>query len=204
MHYEHGLLAKDRAALSSEEEILRAALLRFVATGYHGTTIRKIAVDAGLSVPGLYHHFASKSALLERLINDTMDDLIELTETAVERAGPEVGTRFDAALDVHVRYHCERPEESFIGNSELRSLSPSARRKVVAKRDRQQRIFDRLIEEALAAGEFGVPWPHEASRAIVTMSTAVATWYSRSGPLSPDDIVEIYRGLIHQLLGANG
>lgn len=202
VHYEHGLLAKDQGALSSEEEILRAALLCFVAIGYHGTTIRQVAVRAGLSVPGLYHHFASKALLLERLIHNTMDDLIEVTVAAMDAAGPEIGARFDAALDAHVRYHCERPEESFIGNSELRSLSPAARRDIVAKRDRQQRIFDRLVEEGQEAGVFDVPWPREASRAIVTMSTAVATWYSRSGPLTPNDIVEIYRGLARQLLGS--
>lgn len=204
MHHEHGLLATALETISSEEEILRAALRCFVQKGFHGTTIRNIAATAGLSVPGLYHHFPSKALLLERLIDDTMDDLIETTEAAVEAAGPAPSDRFDAAVTAHVRYHCERPEESFIGNSELRSLSPKVRKRIISKRDRQQRIFDAVIQEGMESRLFRVEWPHEASRAIVTMSTAVATWYSREGPLSPEEIVAIYRDLARKMLDAAG
>lgn len=200
MHYLDGLLATPKMALTSDEEILSAALHCFVEKGYHGTTIRSIAARAGLSVPGLYHHFASKAALLERLIDDTMDDLIESTEKAVAEAGPEPASRFDAALMAHVSYHCQRPEESFLGNSELRSLSPKAYRRIVAKRDHQQRIFDTLIQEGIDQRAFMVRWPRDASRAIVTMSTAVATWYSRDGRLKPDEIVTIYRDLARKML----
>lgn len=39
---------------------LRAALVVFARHGYHGASIRSIAEAAGLSVPGLYHHYRSK------------------------------------------------------------------------------------------------------------------------------------------------
>jgi AcrR family transcriptional regulator len=200
LQHEGGLLGRDPASLTSEEQILRAALECFVAKGYHGTTIRSIAAQCGLSVPGLYHHFSSKSALLERLIDDTMDDLLATTEDALAQADGGPLERFDAVVMAHVRFHCERPEESFIGNSELRSLSPPARKRTVAKRDRQQRIFDTVVHDGRAAGLFRVPADHEASRAIVTMCTAVATWYRRNGPLSADEIVAIYSQLARNVV----
>ena len=46
------------------DPVLRAALEAFVETGYHGATVRDIARRAGLSVPGIYHHYATKQDML--------------------------------------------------------------------------------------------------------------------------------------------
>ncbi len=58
-----GLIGRRPNELTSQERVLLAALECFVERGYHGTTIRQIANRAGVSVPGLYHHYASKLAL---------------------------------------------------------------------------------------------------------------------------------------------
>jgi AcrR family transcriptional regulator len=195
-----GLLAWDPQTLGSDDQILRAALECFLEKGYHGTSIRTIAARAGLSVPGIYHHFPSKAALLERLIDDTMDDLVALTEEALAAAGADPLDRFDAVVMTHVRFHCERPEESFIGNSELRSLPSATRRRMIAKRDRQQHMFDEVVEAGARANIFEVPLPREASRALVTMCTAVATWYRRDGKYQPAEIVAIYRDLARSMM----
>jgi AcrR family transcriptional regulator len=46
------------------EQILFVALTAFATRGYRGASIAAIAEDAGLSEPGLLHHFPSKPALL--------------------------------------------------------------------------------------------------------------------------------------------
>jgi AcrR family transcriptional regulator len=65
-----------------------------------------------VSVPGLYHHFESKSVILERLIDRVMDDLIAETEEALGTAGDDRLPRFDAVVAAHVRFDCERIEEA--------------------------------------------------------------------------------------------
>jgi AcrR family transcriptional regulator len=194
------ILHRDIDSLSSEELILRSALRCFMEKGYHGTTIRSIAAQAGGSVPGLYHHFSSKSVLLERLIDQVMDDLIAETEHARDAAHPTPLDRFDAVVIAHVRFHCERSEESFIGNSELRSLNALARKRVIGKRDRQQRVFDRVVLNGVEAGIFQLEWPLESSRALVTMCTAVATWFRTDGPWPADRIVDLYKALARNLV----
>jgi len=201
LHHAGGLISRDRATLSSQELILLAALQCFVERGYHGTTIRQVANRAQVSVPGLYHHFGSKLELLEKLIGDTMDDLIEQTEEALDAAGEDPVERFRAVVVAHVSYHCDRPEESFVGNTELRSLSPRGQRRIIGKRDRQQRIFDGVVEDGVSAGIFPVAEPLEASRAIVTMCTAVASWYRRTGPMAAQQIVDTYRDLALNMVG---
>jgi AcrR family transcriptional regulator len=201
--HHQSLVYRNPRSLSSEERILLAGLKCFVEKGYHGTTIRAIAARAGVSVPGLYHYYASKSEVLERLIDQVMDDLIAETEESLQLAGDDPLARFDAVVVAHVRFHCERIEESFIGNSELRSLSRSARRRVIEKRDRQQRLFDDVIEDGTRAGLFDLDWPREASRALVTMCTSVATWFRRDGAWSSDDVVKLYRQLARNLVRFN-
>jgi AcrR family transcriptional regulator len=204
LHHVGGLYGRPRQELTGQDRALLAALECFVERGYHGTTIRQVATRTGVSVPGLYHYFPSKLALLERLIDDTMDDLIAITEAALKAADAEPVARFTAVVEAHIRFHCERPEESFVGNSELRSLSAPALRRTLAKRDRQQHMFDEQVEQGVAAGEFHVRDPGLASRGIVTMCTAVAGWYQRSGPLAPEQIVEAYRDLSLSMLGYAG
>ncbi len=201
LHHVGGLSALNPEELTSHERALVAALDCFVERGYHGTTIRQIANRAGVSVPGLYHHFASKLALLERLIDDTMDDLVATTADALAQAGSEPAEQFVAVVDAHVRFHCQRPGECFIGNTELRSLSAAGLRRTIRKRDRQQQMFEAAVGAGLGAGAFAARDPKLAALAVITMCTGVASWYRESGPLDVDEIVATYRELSLNAVG---
>lgn len=198
--HERSLVFRDPASLTSGERILLAALNCFVEKGYYGTTVREIAARSDVSVPGLYHHFVSKHVILEQLIDRVMDDLYEQTQDARRAAGPDPLDRFDAVVCAHVRFHCERIEESFIGNSELRSLSSGARRRMSRKRHRQQALFDEVIIEGVVCGLFDVRLPAESSRALASMCTSVATWFRRDGSRSADEVVDHYKTLARNLV----
>ncbi|HNC94637.1 MAG TPA: TetR/AcrR family transcriptional regulator [Myxococcota bacterium] len=53
--------------------LLRSALLCFAEHGFEGTSIRKIATRAGLSLGLLYHYFPSKEALLQALFAQSVE-----------------------------------------------------------------------------------------------------------------------------------
>jgi AcrR family transcriptional regulator len=191
----------DRAATRLPDQILEAALDTFAAKGYHGATIREIAGRAEVSVAGLYHHFPFRRRLLERLMADTMDDLIGATEAMVDEAGDDPRARLEAAVAAHVRFHIDSQRESFVGNSELRSLEEPVRAEVVRKRDRQREIFRSAVLHGVREGVFTVEVPEEAGRALVTMCTAVAAWYRASGPLDVEEIVRRYQQLALLIVG---
>ncbi len=46
-------------------EIIRAAHKLFVQQGYHGTSMRQIAKQAGIALGGLYNHFDSKQEVFQ-------------------------------------------------------------------------------------------------------------------------------------------
>ncbi|OUS93456.1 TetR/AcrR family transcriptional regulator [Rhodococcus sp. NCIMB 12038] len=185
-------------------KVLAAALAAFVEKGYDGASIREIASRAGLSVPGLYHHYPSKQALLVGLTNVVMRDLLDRSRAAVSEAGPTPGERFDAVIESLLRFHMYRREQAFVASRETRSMEPESRQAYIALRDEQQEMLDDIVRDGVAAGHFRTPFPEDASRAVVTMCVAVSTWYREDGPLSPDELVERYLVIARSTVGASG
>lgn len=181
--------------------ILEAALTCFVEHGYHGTVMRTIAKTAGLSVPGLYHHYESKHAMLVELTTFAMDDLYARSIQAHEAAGDSVEAQFSSHITCLVLYHAHRGDLAFLAASEIRSLEGDSRLRHIAARDRQQSIVDEIVANGVRKGIFLAESPADASRAIVTMCTGVAQWYRLGGPLTPSELAERYVVLARRALG---
>ena len=158
----------------------------------HGTSIREIASQAELSVPGVYHHYTSKQALLVAVMEHAMEDLWWRSRAAAELAGPRPMDQLAAQVECLVLYHARRQELAFIAWSEIRSLTGDQRSAHVGRRDRQQRVFDTILEAGTRDGSFSTPWPAETSRGIVTLCTGVAQWYRSGGRLPAETIAERY------------
>ncbi|MFI1186206.1 TetR/AcrR family transcriptional regulator [Streptomyces californicus] len=182
--------------------ILETALACFVEHGYHGTTIRTVASRAGLSVPGLYYHHASKQALLVALVSHAMEDLWRRSTAALEEAGDDTLRRLDLLVECLVLFHAHQRDLAFIAYSEIRSLTGDARTAYIAARDRQQRLMDHVVEDGVARRDFTTPHPREASRAIVTMCTGVSQWYRAEGEHAPPELAERYRAMVRMTVGA--
>ena len=181
---------------------LAGALEAFVEFGYHGATTRVIAEKAGLSVPGVYHYYASKQDLLRELHEITMVELSRRMRAArAEGVGP-VG-RFCFLVQCLTLYHTYRSHLSFIGASEMRGLSPENRARVVRSRQEIQRMFDDEVGEGCHMGLMTSPAPKEAARAVVIMCTGIARWWSPNGPLSPEDVAAQYVDFALALTGSN-
>lgn len=60
---------QDQPAATRRDEILDGAAELFAEYGYHGASLRNISSRVGISHPGMLHHFASKDALLDGVID---------------------------------------------------------------------------------------------------------------------------------------
>ncbi|MCU1640476.1 MAG: TetR/AcrR family transcriptional regulator [Nocardia sp.] len=92
-------LVADQAGRATRERILRAALEAFAERGYAGTSLTAVAKRAGLSGPGLLHHFPDKCALLAAVLETHGQKDLETGERAVEFADLDL----DAALELLIR-----------------------------------------------------------------------------------------------------
>ncbi|MFE6758132.1 TetR family transcriptional regulator [Streptomyces sp. NPDC057684] len=185
-----------------QESIFQAALTCFYRHGYHGTSVRDIAKASGTTAAAMYHYYGSKQDLLVDVIERFMQQSIEVTSTAIAQAKDDPAAQLFAAARSHVLWNASDVVSSFVVNSEIRSLEPDNRRYNIAQRDKLQRLFDAAVERGATEGAFATPWPREASRAVVTMCTAVATWYRSGGKLSPEQIADHYGAMALSLVGA--
>ncbi len=89
-------------------EILRAAERIFVAEGYEGATIRKIADEVGVSSTALYMHFADKDRILLEICDQAMSQLMEINREISVRPTDPV-SRVRGMLEAYVAFALGNP-----------------------------------------------------------------------------------------------
>jgi AcrR family transcriptional regulator len=182
------------AGESTAEEIRSVALDLFYKRGFQATTLRDIAAKVGIQVGSLYNHIASKGELLFEIMETVMLDLLEDQRVVAET--PDVVERMRLLVYHHVKFHGERAEEVFVGNSELRSLSRAQRSRVVALRHEYEQMFQDELEDGIRQGKFLPVDVQITAYGILAMTTWVSAWYSSRGRLSLEEIAEIYTATV--------
>lgn len=183
------------------ERIRSAAIDLFAAKGFHGTSVRDLAQAVGIEAASLYYHFPSKQDLLLSLFDQIMDDLLDRMRTASGGAGDPL-QRLVAVLRGHVLYHIAHRKEAFVSHSELRSLTPSNRRLIVAKRDRYEKALRELLEAGVASGDFHVDDVPVTATTLLVMCSGVSDWIQPRGRLGADDVAALYTTMVLRLVGA--
>jgi AcrR family transcriptional regulator len=184
------------------DPVLAGAIKAFVATGYHGASMRSIAQFAHMSVPGVYHHYPSKQDLLVKILDITMTDLFWRLQRARDE-GTNPVERIALVVEALALFHTRRSDLSFIGASEMRSLQPHHYRRIARFRDDVQDLLDTEIAAAIRAGDLAVHHRRDAGKAIVTMCTALVQWFQSGGRTTPEQIAKEYAQFAVRLLGYN-
>lgn len=162
--------------------------------GYHGTSTRAIAKAVGIESSSIYYHYPSKQHVLVDIMTRSMSDLIADVEAAVA-LHHEPADQLRAAIRAHVRFECRDRMQSFVTDSEVRALEPANRAEILRLRDRYERIFQRILKEGTAGGQFAVHDTRLTVMALMALCTGVSTWYQPEGRLGPDEIAERYIAL---------
>ncbi|MFB9995255.1 TetR/AcrR family transcriptional regulator [Deinococcus oregonensis] len=146
----------------------------FVASGYHGVSMREVAEAVGVTKPALYHHYADKEALFLAMLDGTLAGLARL----VAHAGEQQGIR--AQLEVLVSDLVASAPAQRVGlqlAGELRHVSPERR---AAFEGEYRRVWmgglTALIESAAARGELRADLPPAVlTRALLALTYPLVT-----------------------------
>lgn len=99
---------KHDLSAESRRRALAAAEDAFAAQGFHGASLSAIARAAGLSNPGLIHHYPTKAALYLELLDRVGGELVErVTAALVDVAGPK--ERLRALMAALATWTIQRP-----------------------------------------------------------------------------------------------
>jgi AcrR family transcriptional regulator len=89
-------------------EILEAAERIFIADGYEGATIRKIADEVGVSSTALYMHFRDKDQILLEICTQVIEQLLSINSEISAQPVDSVA-RVRMMLEAYVRFALENP-----------------------------------------------------------------------------------------------
>ena len=182
------------------ERIQVAALELFAERGFHGTGIRELAVRAGLSSATLYHYMGTKEDLLVRIMRESLERLLTAGQQ-IARAGP-APERMAGLVQIHVLTHATQRLQTQVVDGEMRALSPTRRREIVALRDEYETLWSRAIETGQEDGDFALQSPRLARLALLDLCSGVARWYQPQGPTTREELATRYAEMALGLLGA--
>ncbi len=89
--------------------ILAAALAEASESGFHKTSVARIAARAGVAVGNLHYHFGSRRELLRELMVSLVADLLSRLHVAHPDEGADFFARERAGLFVYLEYLRENP-----------------------------------------------------------------------------------------------
>ncbi|MFG2431895.1 TetR/AcrR family transcriptional regulator [Streptomyces sp. NPDC048590] len=181
--------------------LLVAAVEAFAERGYHATTTRDIAGRAGMSPAALYIHYKTKEELLHRISRIGHDRALLLLEDAAAKDGT-AAERLAEAVRSFVSWHAERHTTARVVQYELEALGEEHRAEIVALRRRSDGAVRGIIDDGVRAGEFDVADIPGTALAVLSLCIDVARWFNVRGSRTPEEVGELYAGLVLRMVGA--
>jgi AcrR family transcriptional regulator len=170
------------------EQVLTVAVKVFNDYGYDATSVADLSAALGLTKSALYHHFESKSAILELALNDALDALEAVVDEATAQHSL-ASDRLRAIIRGAVRVLTAKlPSVTLLlrvrGNGDVETAA------LVRRRAFDQRVTA-IVAEAQAEGLIrGDVDAAVATRLIFGMINSVVEWYRPGGSVDPDELGE--------------
>ncbi len=186
-------------------ELLGLAASMFAERGLRATTVRDIADAAGILSGSLYHHFASKEAMIDEVLRGFLDWLFEryqeIIDTEPNPLARLVGL-FMASFDAIEHHHAE----VVIYQDEAKRLSDQPRFAYISELNvRQRTMWVDVLTEGIAQGYFRPDIDVDLVYRFIRDTTWVSVrWYQPGGPLTAEQVGRQYLGIVLGGINAPG
>lgn len=157
-------------------EIIEAAARVFAERGFHGATTQDIADVLGIRQASLYYYFSSKEAALEAVCLKGVEGFFEAARAIAARP-LSAQERLSLLVRSHLTPIIDRRDFVKVFQNERRFLPNESRRRIGRWSRGLERIFEDVIKEGVAKGEFRADLDARLTTlAILGMCNAVAAW----------------------------
>ena len=179
------------------DELLAIAAELFATKGFRRTTVRDIADAAGILSGSLYHHFDSKEAMVDEILQTFQSELFGRYDEILA-SGADARTRFEQVVRVSVEAIDRHPHEVAIFQNEADHLGALPRFSYLAERNAQSReVWMTLLRAGVAEGVFRADLDLELVYRFVRDTVWVAVrWYRPGGALTHSDVATQYLSII--------
>lgn len=180
--------------------IRKAAIARIYRHGFEAMNLRDLAADANLRLGSLYNHVPQKQEFLASLLEDIMLELLQDFSQRMSTLGDPM-ERLLGFVRFHIEWHTARKEETFIGNMELRSLTPEQYRRIIGLRKDYEAQVRAILAQGQKCGLWKVDDVRITTLALLSLLTGISSWYRSDGRLRQERLIRIYQRLAKRLLG---
>jgi AcrR family transcriptional regulator len=162
-------------------QIIEAAARVFADRGFHGATTQDIADVLGIRQASLYYYFSSKEAALELVCLKGVEGFFEAGKKIA--AGPgSAPERLALLINSHLSPLLDRGDFVKVFLNERQHLPTESRRRIGRWSRGLERIFEDVIKEGVAQGEFRFDLDTRlAALAVLGMCNATPGWYRKEG-----------------------
>jgi AcrR family transcriptional regulator len=171
-------------------EILRAAATVFRRRGYHGASIGQIARALKMAKGNLYYYFRNKEEILF-VCHDYSLGLILKELKAVEQSTLPPDRQMHRLIVSFVHLFIDVLHGT-AWTLEVEALSPPLLKKIIAKRDRIDKGFRRILTTGMRTGVFAERDPKLVSFVIFGAINWIPRWYDPGGGATSHDIAGVF------------
>lgn len=169
------------------EKLLRVCARLFREKGFDGTKIRDIAAAAGMHSGSPFYHFRTKQEMLVAVMEEGLAQ--GLRRSAAVRALPlPPEEKFRRLIRTHLGTILEEGNDFIpVLLYDWRSLSRSNRKRILAIKDKYDRLWQKMLDELARAGR--MDGDTRLARLLVLGAVNwTGQWYRASGRASLDEI----------------
>lgn len=183
----------------TRSHILTAAKDLIAHSGYEAAGVAEICQAAGVSKGAFYHHFPSKHAVFQALLDDWLATLDQQLVALQRTNQPVPQTMLEMAAMMRVIFRAaEQNLPIFLEFWTQASRDPQVWQATIAPYRRYQEFFARLVQSGIAEGSLRRVDPQVAARLIVAMAIGMLL----QGLLDPEgaDWVQVVQQSMQMLL----
>jgi AcrR family transcriptional regulator len=162
-------LVDDRDLVSSNRHLLADTATRlFRAKGYHKTSTRDIATEAGMSVGAIYQYIRHKEDLVVLILQSFFEIYQKRIGSLVDAPGSAT-VRLHKVVDIYYRLLDEHHAKTDVLYHNFSGLGAQARNYLVDIEENVTGLMRRLLEQGIAEGAFRPVNTHFLAHNIVSM-----------------------------------
>jgi AcrR family transcriptional regulator len=174
-----------------QRKILNHARILFWRKGYNSTTMRDIAKAYGCKPANIYNFFPKKEDILYRVLVEEMEQILSPIESLEHDETTDPIAQLRLVIESHLKITLSyRRSAKLLFDVALGSLSRQRRLKILALRDKYDRIIRIIILRGIRRGVFSETDEKLAGFMIASMITRSRLWYHPKKGLSIQELTD--------------